>query len=547
MQAKQSIFHGTIILTLSAVISKIIGAFYKIPLTNILGASGVGVYYIVFPFYSASIVLCSSGISIATSKLVAKHKHNNNLVQMHLKASLLVAFALSLFISVLTIVLSKQIAHLHGNMGISYAFVCIAPAIFTTSILSVFKGFFQGFQNMVPTSISMLIEQITKLMFGYLFAILFIKIGVNYSVFGALLGITISELITLVVMIIIYKKHKHNQPQLIAIKCTRKLGLTHTKNNYFLHDKNQTTFKSVLTNVIKVSIPYTITSLIIPIMALIDSFLVPKFLQLAGIESNISITLYGLQNGVVNTLISLPIIVTMSLATVAMPSVSELTNDSLESTISNRVTKFLKSSYILSLFLSVIMFVLAPNIIKFLYGAGLKVSSINELNFAIQMLRMSCVSIVYTAIMQTSISILQAISDNNYPIYAMLFVFAVRILVMYFLIIKAQLNIYGTIIADIVFLSIIDVLFVARFSRRNLLNSSIFSDFISPTITAIICTCVGVVLVNFVSNLLPNILTLVVITSAISISYMLLLIIFRTINLNHIRIMLRLNKKQKYN
>lgn len=545
MQTKQSIFHGTIILTLSAIISKIIGAFYKIPLTNILGASGVGIYYMVFPFYSASIVLCSSGIGIATSKLIAKHKHNTNLVQMYLKASLLVAFILSLSISILTILLSKQIAYLHGDMTISYAFVIIAPAILITSILCVFKGFFQGFQNMVPTSISMIIEQITKLIFGYLFAFVFLKYGINYSVFGALLGITISELITLVVMIIIYNKNNHNHFQLSIIKSKQKLCATHTKNNYFLHDKNQSTFKDVLLSVIKLSVPYTITSIIIPIMALIDSFLVPKFLQLSGIESGVSITLYGLQNGVVNTLISLPIIVTMSLATVAMPSVSELTNDSSKFTISNRVTKFLKSSYIISLFLSAIMFVLAPYIIKFLYGSGLKVSSIDEFNFATQMLRLSCVTIVYTAIMQTSISMLQAISDNNYPIYIMFFAFIVRTIAMYFLITKTQLNIYGAIIADILFLSIIDVLFIARFNNKNLLNSSIFSDFISPTISAIVCTCVGMVLTSYLSNLLSVIFIMTITIFTIGFSYILLLVTFKTIKLNNIKNVLRLTTKSK--
>ena len=73
----RNIFIGAGILAIAGIFSRAIGAVYKIPLTNTLGANGMGVYYLIFPFYSLLLVLSSSGVSTAVSSIIAKERSKN--------------------------------------------------------------------------------------------------------------------------------------------------------------------------------------------------------------------------------------------------------------------------------------------------------------------------------------------------------------------------------------------------------------------------------------------------------------------------------------
>jgi stage V sporulation protein B len=100
--------------------AKAIGALYKIPLANILGSSGMGIYYLIFPIYSLFITLSSSGVAIALSTEVAKcrkirHRYNE---QKLLRVSLIITFLISLFFTIITIVFSKIIAE-KSTLGIT--------------------------------------------------------------------------------------------------------------------------------------------------------------------------------------------------------------------------------------------------------------------------------------------------------------------------------------------------------------------------------------------------------------------------------------------
>jgi len=115
---KQSFILSAIILALGGFFAKAIGAFYKIPLANILGSAGMGIYYLIFPMYSLLITFCSSGISVALTTEVAKcrkirHRYNE---QKLLQVALILGFLLSLICTIVIIVLSKFLAEKQGNI-----------------------------------------------------------------------------------------------------------------------------------------------------------------------------------------------------------------------------------------------------------------------------------------------------------------------------------------------------------------------------------------------------------------------------------------------
>ena len=108
---RQSVLMGALVLAVGGMIAKLVGALYKIPLTNILGTNGMGLYYLVFPLYSLLLVLISSGTSLAVSRLVSTERiHNNKHNELVIfKVALVYVFVLSLIFSALLIVFSHNI------------------------------------------------------------------------------------------------------------------------------------------------------------------------------------------------------------------------------------------------------------------------------------------------------------------------------------------------------------------------------------------------------------------------------------------------------
>ena len=207
---RQSFVLSAIILTLGGFFAKAIGAIYKIPLTNILGSSGMGVYYLIFPIYSLVIAFCSSGISVALSTEVAKcrkihHRYNE---QKLLRVSLIFTFIISVVISIIIVLLSSLLAEMQGNMNAKAGYIAIAPAIILSSLIATVRGYFQGIENMVPTTVSMVIEQIVKLTIGLILAHKLCIYGIEYAVLGAILGVTVSEVIALIIIVFNFLSYK---------------------------------------------------------------------------------------------------------------------------------------------------------------------------------------------------------------------------------------------------------------------------------------------------------------------------------------------------
>ena len=240
MHKFRKIFFGAGMLAICSVVAKLLGAFFRIPLTNILGAEGMGIYQMVFPIYSVVLTLACGGIPVAVSKVVASHManeshrfldttnvenydanfantclldHNNIQAKRALKVGLIAMAVVGALATALILVLHRVIATIQGNPVASIAYLGIAPSVFFVCVVSVFRGYFQGKQNMLPTSIMQIVEQLFKLVFGIGLAMHFLQYGMEYAVLGAIIGISISECVAMLVMLGCYTvelwRHKH--------------------------------------------------------------------------------------------------------------------------------------------------------------------------------------------------------------------------------------------------------------------------------------------------------------------------------------------------
>jgi len=469
---KHTFIFGALVLTVGGFIAKVIGAFYKIPLTNILGSTGMGIYYLVFPIYNLMLVFSSSGVSIAITRLVAeaRTKKNKRNETKYFFAGVLVSFVLSLIFSGFIFAFAKPLAYFQGNVLSYLSFLAITPAIISASLVSVIRAYFQGIENMFPSTVAIIFEQITKLVSGLILSFKLLPLGLEYAVMGSVLAVSISETLTLIMMIINYIWHKkyndnkfyvkdnNNRLQELKpnIKIKKDRFLTPNKikqisTMYIAHENSNISFNAALSTVTKMMIPNTLMSMVMPLASLIDSFLVINLLSMSGYSSFTATSLYGINNGVVSSLISLPVIITSAIATTIVPNLSGLYSLNKTEEINKRSSFFIKITWLIILPIFIFFISMHDGIIGALYNFGAN-NVINEYGFACKILMISSVSFLYSAMLSTFISILQSINKSYQAFLILLSGLIIRVALTVVMLKIISLNIFGAIIANTIFL-----------------------------------------------------------------------------------------------
>ncbi|HBK02274.1 MAG TPA: polysaccharide biosynthesis protein, partial [Clostridiales bacterium] len=176
------------VLSLAGIVAKVIGAAYRVPLAALLKSEGLGIYQLVFPLYCVLLTFSSTGVPSGISKLVADGAEGECLKR---KAFLLFGF-FGLVGSLTMFSFAGRIARAQGEENAAWAYRALSPSVALVSIISVVRGIFQGEQNMVPTAVSQVVEQVVKAAASLAFGFLFGKTVAEKAAF-ATLGVTLSE------------------------------------------------------------------------------------------------------------------------------------------------------------------------------------------------------------------------------------------------------------------------------------------------------------------------------------------------------------------
>lgn len=529
---KQSFLISALVLAIGGIIAKIIGAFYKIPLTHILGSNGMGVYYLIFPIYSLFLVISSSGISLAVTKLVAAERKQRNVSNEHkiFKTGIGLSLILGFVFGFIILLFSKNFATMQGNINAYLGYVAIAPAIIFASVISVVRGYFQGIENMIPTSLSNILEQLTKLLFGLLLSYRFLNYGIEYGVVGAILGVTISELIAMVMLLLNYlfyrKKEKFYKK---TERARNKVGIYLFYNakifsqkflkkkiinnhNFFEYKKSKDLSRGeVWKKVTKYSLFATLSSIVIPLTSFIDSFLVINLLTSSGFSSNISTSLYGLSNGVVSSLISLPVLLMSSLSTAIVPNLSNSDSFGERKLVEEKCGFYIKITWLIALPLFIFFVIYSNEIITILFGKGLTNRAFDELIFANKLLLVGSVQIIYYGFLQTFTAILQSINKPAVPTFSLIISLVVRTLLTIILVRIPSLNVFGVVISNIIFLSLstfICLIYLKKYIKLNLSRKAfLICPLISVAVASSIAYLLKSILIKYLSVLLTSLIS----------------------------------------
>ncbi len=345
---------GAMVLSIAGAASKVMGAVYRIPLARLLGDEGMGLYQMAYPIYTTILALATAGIPIAISVLVSKKETEGFTGDSRriFQVSLIMLFGFGLLLSLLIAQASSFIADsILQQPRAYYPILALTPAIFFAGLMSVFRGYFQGHQWMMPTAISQVIEQLFRVVAVLVFAFMLFPYGLEYAAAGATFGAVIGGLVGLVVLIIFYLQFRKSDGQLTE-------GLVHSgaRNTDLARD------------VIRLAIPVSFGAVVLPLVQLLDAVIVPRRLMEIGYATAEATALYGQLSGMAAVLISLPTIFTIAIATSMVPAVSEALARNDQDLLRSRLNYGIRAGMIIAFPCTAGLYVLAFQISDLLYA-----------------------------------------------------------------------------------------------------------------------------------------------------------------------------------
>ncbi len=427
---RKSMVGGMTVLTAVGLICKVMGALYNIPLAWIVGKTGLALYLLVFPTYNMLLTLSSAGIPVAISRMVsyslAQDDPRNAKRIFRVAQNLLIA--LGLVSSLLMIVFSPSLARRVGDPSTTWGFIAIAPSVLLVCSMSAFRGLMQGQQNMVPTAISQLIEQVGKVVIILPLAYVGMRMSVVHAAAFILLGTTLSEAAALVYMGIVYKRNQRSfalRPQNEALPRQSRKALTR--------------------QLLNISIPVALSSLLIPLASFIDSGMLLNRLMDSGMTLEVGRALYGQYSAYVIALINVPTALSIAIAMSLVPAISRAMAQGDDDWMRKQCAMGLRYAFSLGLPCSVGMSLLSSRILSMVFPFG----SAAELKTIADLLSLSSLTIVLFTVVQSTEGILQGLRKQRIPMYTLIAGVAVKIVLNYTLIGTPSINMFGAPIASI--------------------------------------------------------------------------------------------------
>ncbi|WP_027339795.1 putative polysaccharide biosynthesis protein [Halonatronum saccharophilum] len=463
---KNTLLQGTMILTSAALISKFLGFFYKAILARLIGSEGLGIYEQAYPIYTMVLAISIAGIPVAISKLIsAKRAEDKPYLADHIfRTTLKLSFSIGLIGSIGVGLLARFLAlYIWQDISVYYSILAISPAIFIVSIMAAYRGYFQGCQKMEPTAISQVLEQFIRIVAMLILAYLLIPYGVEFGAAGAAAGAFFGSIGGLIVMLIIYRRFKRRSKAL-------KEGAKR------VDEEQLPDIKKVFREVSALAVPVTISAMILPLMRLIDSFMVANRLQVAGFSLGEARALFGQFSGMAMTLVRFPTVLAGSLAVSLVPAISEAASLGEDKLVRARIRKAIKLVLYITIPAFVGLFILAEPLTGVIF---------DHPEAAIP-LRYLAVGVIAVSLQQVTSSILQGFGKAKLPARNLLIGVMVNVVLNYTLTANPILGIRGAAIGTTTgfslaaALNIINVFQITKpkFDNYNLLVKPIFSSLV---------------------------------------------------------------------
>lgn len=199
---KQSFLHGAALLAIATAVVKVIGAFYKLPLNEVLTPEGYAYFTTAYDIYSVLLLISTAGLPVAMSRMISQATAlgRYNQVRQIYQVSRVIFLGLGILSTAIMAIGCKALADAMKQPNAWFAIICLAPCALFMGMISTYRGFFQGQGDMRPTSNSQMIEAVLKLVIGLgaAFAFIYFTDDISLAAGGAILGVSLGCAVSVV-------------------------------------------------------------------------------------------------------------------------------------------------------------------------------------------------------------------------------------------------------------------------------------------------------------------------------------------------------------
>ncbi|MBE6054229.1 MAG: polysaccharide biosynthesis protein [Clostridium sartagoforme] len=451
---KQSLIRASLVLGIAGIVARFLGLFFRWPLIMLIGDEGVGYYQMSYPLYMFFVAM-ASGVPVAISKMISEKKAKGDIegIFVTLKESTILMMVLGCGTTIALFVFAKPIINfVQWDMKSYYSLLGISFAPFVISIMTIYRGFFQGLQNMTPSGISQILEQIGRVIIGVGLAILLLPKGIEYAAGGAAFGAAAGGVIGATYL---HEKYR---------KVRKEMWNKKVKSN-----------PEVLSTILKIALPISVGATVGTIMSLIDSILVPQKLLQAGLSSENATVLYAQLTGKANVITNIPLTLSMALGTALIPIIAENYILKRRAELESKVQLSMKLSMLIAMPCTLGLFFLADPIMKVIFPGRYD---------GILILKYLSISVPFIILTQTTTSIMQGIGHYIRPIINLFVGCIVKVVLTFVLVPMPDINIYGAVIASISAYLVSTILNLISLRKRLKLKLNIYKTFTKPIIAA---------------------------------------------------------------
>lgn len=378
--------RGAFLLAVAGFLTSVLG-LYRLLLPALIGAQGVGLYQMAYPIYGILFILSTGGLPVAISKMVADRLARGDVAgsgrvfRLSMRtlglAGLVLAVAMAGFAGTLA-------ANVARDPRATLSILAISPAIVLTGLAAVWRGHFQGHQDMVPTALSQLVDQAVRVVFIVVLVVVLRPDGLAVQAAGATFAAVLGMAADLIVLMAYRRRHP------VPPAGTDGLPDRH-----------------LLAELVRLAVPVAAATLVVPLMQLGDLLLVPTLLLHGGLALTTRTALYGELTGYAFPVMLLPSVATFAVAVAIVPSLAEAAAKGDHPTLIRRSADGLRATAMVAIPSAIGLWVLGTPIMVLLFHTPT----------AGPMLTMLALSVLGLGLLQVAAGILQGVGRANLPLW----------------------------------------------------------------------------------------------------------------------------------
>ncbi len=458
------------ILAVAGILVRFIGLLYKVPMIRILGQEGIGYYNTAYEIYNIGLILSSYSLPLAMSKLIAARRVRNQHqdVRRVFYSGLTVSAAAGGLMTLLLLLGGDFItAAIFKSPSSALPLKVMAPTIFVFSIMGVIRGYFQGQGNMVPTSVSQIIEQVVhavvSIAASYAFMAWFAtrpnvkSYGAAGGTLGTLCG-AVAALVYLAIRMFCFRRQNaraFRRPQQIPVE----------------------TWRNVYSALFLTLTPIILSQFVYQLSGSVDNSMFGQIMDAKGLNETQRATLLGVYGGEYRLLSNVPVAIASSLGASMIPSIVQSRTCHRLKEVRYKIRMTIKFNMLIAIPCAVGMGVLAGPIMELIFHDTSELSA--------NLMRIGAPAVVFFSLSTVTNAVLQGIDRMSKSVSHSAISLFLHIILVYVMLKYLNWNVYGLVIGNVTFALVVCILNWISIKRALRYRQEILTTFLLPLLASV--------------------------------------------------------------